>query len=270
MKMLRSKSPFSSSRKKLSADLALASRLADAAGAAIRPYFRSSFGLEIKPDATPVTLADRAAEAAIRRILEAERPDDGIIGEEYGATREGASRVWVLDPIDGTRSFVGGRPIFGTLISLVEDGVPVLGVIDQPIIGERWIGAAGQSTLFNGQPARTRKCPKLAQAVQATTSPAAFSTEHWKAFERLIPATRDTLYGGDCYNYGLVAIGQIDLVVESGLKLHDFAALVPVVEGAGGIMRDWQGKPLTRESEGHVIACGDAGLLSQILARMQA
>lgn len=252
----------------MSADLALASRLADAAGAAIRPYFRAEFGLETKADATPVTLADRAAEAAIRAILEAERPDEGIIGEEYGSTREGASRVWVLDPIDGTRSFVGGRPIFGTLISLVEDGLPILGLIDQPISGERWIGAVGRRTLFNGNPASTRPCATLAQAVQATTSPAAFSAERFRAFERLIPATRDTLYGGDCYNYGLVAIGQIDLVVESGLKLHDFAALVPVVEGAGGIMRDWEGRPLTSASDGHVIACGDAALLPDILAHL--
>jgi len=176
--------------------------------------------------------------------------------------------VWVLDPIDGTRSFVGGRPIFGTLIALIEEGVPILGLIDQPISGERWIGAAGQGTLFNGAPANTRKCAALAHAVQATTSPAAFSADHLRAFERLIPATRDTLYGGDCYNYGLVAIGQIDIVVESGLKVHDFAALVPVVEGAGGIMRDWQGKPLTSTSEGHVIACGDAQLLPHILDRL--
>lgn len=252
----------------MSADLALVSRLADAAGAAIRPYFRAEFGLEMKADATPVTLADRAAEAAIRAILETERPDEGIIGEEYGATRETASRLWVLDPIDGTRSFVGGRPIFGTLISLIEDGKPILGLIDQPISGERWIGAAGQRTLFNGNPANTRRCATLAQAVQATTSPAAFSPDRLRAFERLIPVTRDTLYGGDCYNYGLVAIGQIDLVVESGLKLHDFAALVPVVEGAGGIMRDWQGGPLTSASDGHVIACGDATLLPEILAHL--
>ena len=252
----------------MSADLALVSRLADAAGAAIRPYFRAEFGLEMKADATPVTLADRAAEAAIRAILETERPDEGIIGEEYGATRETASRLWVLDPIDGTRSFVGGRPIFGTLISLIENGMPILGLIDQPISGERWIGAAGQRTLFNGNPANTRRCATLAQAVQATTSPAAFSPDRLRAFERLIPVTRDTLYGGDCYNYGLVAIGQIDLVVESGLKLHDCAALVPVVEGAGGIMRDWQGGPLTSASDGHVIACGDATLLPEILAHL--
>lgn len=254
----------------MSADLALAGRLADAAGAAIRPYFRSEFGLEIKADASPVTLADRAAEAAIRAILEAERPDDGIIGEEYGTVRENASRQWVLDPIDGTRSFVGGRPIFGTLIALVEDDIPVLGVIDQPITRERWIGAKGHPTTFNGVPARTRSCAALSDALQATTSPAAFSREHLARFERLIPMTRDTLYGGDCYNYGLVAIGQIDLVIESGLKLHDFAALAPVIEGAGGAMSDWQGRPLNAESEGSVIACGNPALIPQIVEHLNA
>lgn len=245
----------------MSADLALAHRLAEAAGGAIRPYFRSEFGLEAKADASPVTLADRAAETAIRAILEAERPREGIVGEEYGSTRERAARVWVIDPIDGTRSFVAGRPIFGTLIALLEDGVPVLGVIDQPITGERWIGAKGQPTLFNGKPCRTRACAGLSDAIMATTSPAAFPARDLAAFETLIPRVRDTVWGGDCYNYGLVALGQIDLVIESGLKLHDFAALVPVVEGAGGIMRDWRGNRLTAESDGRVIAAGHEGLI---------
>ena len=132
-------------------DIMLAQRLAEAAGAAIRPYWRVDHGLEAKDDATPVTLADRAAEAAMRAILSAERPDDGIVGEEYGSERPGASRQWVLDPIDGTTSFVAGRPIFGTLIALMQGGFPVMGIIDQPISGERWIGAAGMETTLNGQ-----------------------------------------------------------------------------------------------------------------------
>mgnify|MGYP001159216211 CR=1 FL=1 len=254
----------------MSADRALANRLADAAGAAIRPFFRAEIGLETKEDATPVTLADRAAEQAIRRLIEAERPYDGIIGEEYGAVRADAGRVWVLDPIDGTRSFVGGRPIFGTLIALQEGGVPVLGVIDQPISGERWIGVKGEPTLFNGAPVKARRCGQLSGALQATTSPAAFAAGDWPRFERLVEATRDTLYGGDCYNYGLVAHGQIDLVVESSLKLHDFAALVPVVEGAGGRMCDWQGRVLSPDSDGQVIACGDPALVEEIVAILNA
>lgn len=248
-------------------DIALAHALADAAGAAIRPYWRGEIGLESKDDASPVTLADRAAEAAMRRLLTAEAPRDGIIGEEYGSEREDASRVWVLDPIDGTTSFVAGRPIFGTLIALMIDGWPVLGVIDQCIAGERWIGAAGKPTLFNGQPTRTRACREIKEAVLATTSPHAFSAEEGEHFLALAGkvATRRIVYGGDCYNYGLVASRHVDLVVEAGLKLHDFAALVPVVEGAGGLMCDWVGGPLNAESAGDVIALGDAARLEDVI-----
>lgn len=248
-------------------DIALAHALADAAGAAIRPYFRGEIGLESKTDASPVTLADRASEAAMRRLLTAERPRDGIIGEEYGAEREDASRVWVLDPIDGTTSFVAGRPIFGTLIALTIDGWPVLGVIDQCIGGERWIGAAGKPTLFNGKRARTRACRELSDAVLATTSPHAFDSHEGEHFLSLASrvATRRIVYGGDCYNYGLVASGHVDLVVEAGLKLHDFAALSPIVEGAGGTMCDWEGNPLNAESDGRVIALGDAARLEDVI-----
>lgn len=251
----------------LAADIALAHRLADAAGAAIRPYWRGDIGLETKSDATPVTLADRAAEAAMRQILSAERAADGIIGEEYGNERPSAARQWVLDPIDGTTSFVAGRPIFGTLIALMQDGWPVLGVIDQPIGGERWIGAAGEATLFNGRPVRARLCPDLGEAVLGTTSPHAFSAHEGEHFLNLAGkvAQRRIVYGGDCYNYGLVASGHIDIVVEAGLKLHDLAALVPVIEGAGGMMTDWYGEPLNADSEGHVIALGDPARLEDVM-----
>ncbi|CAN5219259.1 histidinol-phosphatase [soil metagenome] len=248
-------------------DIILSNRLADAAGAAIRPFYRQAFTLEDKVDDSPVTEADRAAEAAMRAILEVERPNDGIIGEEYGTVREGASRQWVLDPIDGTTSFIAGRPIFGTLIALMEEGWPVLGIIDQPIGAERWVGAAGRPTLFNGQRVRTKPCRELGQAVLATTSPNLFSEDeagHFLALAAKV-ARRRIVYGGDCYNYGLVASGHIDLVVEAGLKLHDLAALVPIVEGAGGTMCDWSGEPLNADSAGHVIAVGDPARLDDIL-----
>jgi inositol-phosphate phosphatase / L-galactose 1-phosphate phosphatase / histidinol-phosphatase len=246
-------------------DIALAERLADAAGAAIRPRFRAEHGMEAKEDLSPVTLADREAEEAMRRILIAERPMDGIIGEEFGA-REGTSgRQWVLDPIDGTRAFIAGRPIFGTLIALVEDGWPLLGIIDQPIAGERWLGVAGRQTLFNGKPARARACRELRGAVLSTTSPALFDDGQLHAFEHLDAQVMSTVLGGDCYNYGCVASGWLDVVVEAGLKLHDFAALVPVVEGAGGRMCDWQGDPLHAGSNGEVIAAGDPARIEEIL-----
>lgn len=247
-------------------DIQLANRLADAAGAAIRPYFRARFEIETKGDATPVTVADREAEAAMRALISRERPTEGIIGEEYGPEREGASRLWVLDPIDGTRSFISGRPIFGTLIALVEDGVPVLGLIDQPIIGERWVGALGRPTTFNAAPCRTRTCPELKLAQLATTSPYLFSESEWPAFERLAASSGNQVFGGDCYSYATLASGHLDLVVESGLKLYDFAALVPVIEGAGGRMTDWQGRSLGSSSDGRVIAAGDPRLIDQALA----
>jgi inositol-phosphate phosphatase / L-galactose 1-phosphate phosphatase / histidinol-phosphatase len=254
----------------LSDDIALAERLADAAGAAIRPYFRGSFALESKADATPVTLADRAAETAIRQILEKERPHDGIIGEEYGTVREGAARQWVLDPIDGTTSFVAGRPIFGTLIALMQDGWPVLGVIDQPILRERWVGVTGRPTLFNGTHVTTRPCTILSEALLATTSPSLFSNHDAEHFMALAAKTahRRLIWGGDCYNYALLAGGHIDIVAEAGLKIHDFAALIPVVEGAGGQMCDWSGDPLSADSKGDVIALGDSARLDDVLAAL--
>ncbi len=252
-------------------DIELASRLAEAAGDVIRPFFRAAFEHEIKGDASPVTEVDRAAEAAIRAILDRECPTDAIIGEEYG-TKDGTSgRAWVIDPIDGTVSFMAGRPIFGTLIALLEDGWPVLGVIDQCINGERWIGAAGHATTLNGKPAKTRACRDLAGASLATSGPHYFSDHDGEHFMALAARTahRQMLFGGDCYNYGLLASGHIDLVVEAGLKLYDFAALVPVVEGAGGMMCDWQGEPLHAGSAGHVVALGDAARLEDVVGALE-
>lgn len=246
-------------------DIALAHRLADAAGAAIRPFFRAPYAIEDKADASPVTEADRAAELAMRALLEAERPDDGIIGEEFGSVRPDAGRQWVLDPVDGTRSFIAGRPIFGTLIALMQDGWPLLGVIDQPINGERWVGAMGQTTTFNGKPVSTRRCRDLDQAILATTGPQYFPGHTGEHFSILAGQCRDTVWGGDCYNYALLASGHIDIVVEAGLKLHDLAALVPIVEGAGGRMCDWSGEPLTDASDGNVIAIGDPARLDDVI-----
>lgn len=248
-------------------DIMLAHRLADAAGAAIRPFFRADFAHEAKADSSPVTEADRAAEAAMRAILAAECPADAIIGEEYGEKPGTSGRTWVLDPIDGTVSFMAGRPIFGSLIALLQDGFPLLGVIDQCIGGERWVGAVGMETTFNGRPARTRACQNLSSAVLASSGPQYFDNHSGEHFMTLAARTahKRMLWGGDCYNYGLLASGHLDLVVESGLKLHDFAALVPIVEGAGGLMCDWNGEPLHGASAGHVIALGDPARLEDVL-----
>lgn len=249
------------------ADVELAERLAEAAGAAIRPFFRAKFDIVTKADASPVTEADRAAEASMRRLIEAEYPRDGIIGEEYGAKAGSTGRTWVLDPIDGTISFMAGRPIFATLVALVEEGWPVIGVVDQPIARERWVGVVGRPTLFNGQPTTTRRCAQLDKAVLATSSPHYFTDEEAAHFLSVASknSRRRIVYGGDCYNYGLLASGHIDVVIEAGLKLHDFAALVPVVEGAGGTMCDWAGDPLNATSDGNVIALGDPARLEDVV-----
>lgn len=253
------------------ADLHLAARLADAAGDAIRPLFRADYASEQKIDASPVTAADRAAETAMRRLLDAEAPRDGVHGEEYGVKEGSTGRIWVLDPIDGTVSFMAGRPIFGTLIALLEDGWPVLGVIDQPIGRERWVSAAGQGTTYNGKPVHVRTCAELSNATLASTSPNHFTDESGQRFMSLAAKTAHSrmVWGGDCYNYGLLASGQIDLVVESGLKLHDFAALAPIVDGAGGLMCDWSGDPLHAASDGEVIALGDPARLEDVLEAME-
>jgi inositol-phosphate phosphatase / L-galactose 1-phosphate phosphatase / histidinol-phosphatase len=251
---------------KLTAEIALAHRLADAAGAAIRPWFRAA-AFERKGDASPVTAADRAAEQAMRDILAVEMPGDGIIGEEFGVAAGTSGREWVLDPIDGTTGFVAGRALFGTLIALVVDGFPVLGVIDQPIQQERWVGVIGQPTLFNGQPVRTRACPALAEASIATTGPHYFSNHDGEHFMALAAQTdhKRMVMGGDCYNYAMLASGHLDIVCESNLKLYDWAALVPVVEGAGGVMADWNGEPLRTGSSGHVLALGDPARLDDVV-----
>lgn len=251
----------------LDADIALALRLADAAGAAIRPHFRAGLVSERKADASPVTVADRAAEEAMRRILTAEVPRDGVAGEEFGYSEGSTGRQWVLDPIDGTTAFLAGRPLFGTLIALLVEGWPVLGIIDQPVLGERWLGAAGQPTTLNGVPVATRTCPALAEASLATTGPHYFSDHDGEHFMALAARTdhKRMVMGGDCYNYAMLATGQLDVVCESNLKLHDWAALVPVVEGAGGTMCDWNGDPLGPGASGHVLALGDPARLEDVV-----
>lgn len=246
--------------------LAVAEQAAAAAGAVIRPLFRSALLVEAKGDASPVTEADRAAERAMRDLIAAQLPDHGIWGEEYGPERVDAEWVWVLDPIDGTRAFLTGRPLFGTLIALLHRGVPVLGLIDQPVTGERWTGVAGQATHFTspmGGVPRCRPCARMAEAELSCTAPDLFAPGDVQRFEALRRAARRVTWGGDCYGYGLVALGLVDVIAESGLKPWDWAALVPVIEGAGGSVTDWAGSPLRLGAEGHVLALGDPALKAE-------
>lgn len=243
------------------AHLALADTLADAARAVIRRYFRQPIAVDDKSDQSPVTIADREAEAAMRRLIEERFPEHGIFGEEEGRTRTEAEYVWVLDPIDGTKSFISGIPLFGTLIALTHKGRPVLGVIDQAILGERWIGARGRPTTLNGAPVRTRPCSSLARATLFSTAPdLMFGGADAEGFARLRRAVKLTRMGADCYAYAQLASGFIDLVVESQLKPYDYCALVPVIEGAGGVITDWQGNALDLDADGRVVAAGEARL----------
>ena len=240
------------------ADLvALANRLADAARPIARRYFRTRVTVDDKEDQSPVTIADREAEEAMRTLLAGAVPDHGISGEEHGTERADAEYLWVLDPIDGTKAFITGLPIFGTLIALLHRGKPVLGVIDQPILGERWLGVDGRRSTFNGQPIEVRACPSLDKAYMYSTAPIMFPGAYARPHEALTERVKLFRWGGDCYAYGLLASGHCDLVVEASLKLYDFAALVPVVAGAGGLITDWRGRPLDIESDGSVLAAGD-------------
>jgi histidinol phosphatase-like enzyme (inositol monophosphatase family) len=250
--------------------IAAAIAAADAAGAIIRPFFRAGVTADQKADQTPVTIADRSSEQAIRAILTERYPQHGILGEEFGIDRPDAALRWVLDPIDGTRAFITGRPTFGTLIALFEDDRPIIGIIDQPVTGERWIGAIGRPTSFHGPfggKAGCRACLSLAGAELSCTSPEMFGadTPRW---ERLRRAVRRNSWGGDCYAHGLVALGQIDIVVEADMKVWDWGALVPVIEGAGGSVTDWQGQPLREDGDGRVLSVGNKTLLPAILRKL--
>lgn len=241
---------------------------ADLAGTVIRPYYRTGLPADTKPDQSPVTLADRQAEQVMRDYLATKFPDHGILGEEAGLDRPEARLRWVLDPVDGTRAFLTGRPVFGTLIALMDGPTAILGLIDQPITGERWLGTAGQPTQFRGPHGRPgcRPCPALRHAELSCTSPDIFTSTQTTAWQRLAQATKRTSWGGDCYAYGLLALGQIDVIAEPGLKLWDWAALVPIIEGAGGRITDWQGRALHPDSDGNVLAVGDPTLLGPAIA----
>lgn len=240
--------------------LATARDLAAAARPIAKRYFRQPLAVEHKADASPVTVADRGIEAELRRILTTRHPDHAIFGEEQGVERLGARFTWVIDPIDGTKSFVTGMPLFGTLIALLDNGRPRIGLIDMPILDELWLGQAGAGASLNGQPCRTSGCTDPAKATLYATSPDMFSGPELATFERLSAVVGLRRFGGDCYAYALVAGGYADLVVEVGLQPYDYLPLVPVIEGAGGVVTDWAGRPLGLESDGRVVAAASPAL----------
>jgi myo-inositol-1(or 4)-monophosphatase len=252
------------------ATIAFAHRLADASGAAIRPYFRQRIEItnKLENDFDPVTEADKGGERAIRAILDAERPDDAILGEEYGEKPGTSGWRWVLDPVDGTRCFITGRHEWGSLIALEKDEVPLLGILDQPVLGERFVGANGKAALHQAgkvTPLRSRECAELKEAILCATDPSAYMTgEQQAAFERVKARARLTRYHGDCYIFAMLAMGFIDVIVEGAFRRWDVAALMPLVEGAGGIITNWQGKAW-RDGDA-MLASGDARVHAQTVA----
>lgn len=237
-------------------------RLATVSGETILPFFRTTLSVDNKGPALnfdPVTEADRAAEAAMRRLIKSNFPDHGIVGEEFGDERADAEYVWVLDPIDGTKSFIAGFPVWGTLIALTRHGAPAFGMMHQPFIKERFTGDGGGAQYRgpSGQRAlQVRRCPTLRDATLFTTSPRLMNEADRASFERVEKSVKLSRYGGDCYAYCMLAAGHIDLVVETDLKPYDIAALVPIITGAGGIVTTWDGK--AAQHGGHIIAAGDA------------
>jgi myo-inositol-1(or 4)-monophosphatase len=248
---------------------AFVNELARVSGEAILPFFRTSIGVNNKNPSgafDPVTAADHAAEQTMRTLIRGSFPDHGIVGEEFGDERADAEYVWTLDPIDGTKAFIGGLPIWGTLIGLSKRGAPIYGMMHQPFIGERFVGD-GAGANYHGpngdRVLKSRACAKLQDAVLYTTSPQLMSKAEHARFARVEKRALLSRYGGDCYSYCMVAAGHIDLVIEAALKPYDIVPLIPIIQGAGGIVSDWAGKPAV--SGGQVIAAGDHRLHAKAL-----
>jgi len=252
--------------------MTFANNLANASGSLLRELFQNgadSINVEQKSDQSPVTAADKGVEKLLREMIEENFPNHGIIGEEFGNLRESAEYKWVLDPIDGTKSFIAGYPIFTTLIALLHNDVPVLGIIDQPILRERWLGIVGKGTFFNDAELPNLKNKKpLAKANIATTSTPYFSAREAEFFKNLSAQSNSTILGGDAYAYAMLTSGRIDAVIDCGMKPYDFCALAPIVDGIGGIITDFAGNPVTMHSNGKIIASANAKLHAEILGKL--
>ena len=255
--------------------ISLMHELADTARAIITPKFRKAFTSEIKSDKSPVTEVDRNVETALRDILSTKRPMDGVLGEEFPEKTSENGYSWVIDPIDGTKPFMAGLAHFTTLIALTKDNIPILGCIDQPILEDRWIGGDGHPTEHNSTRVRVAAPKSLSDVTAGSTAPGMFMTPaldpshpNWLAYARLKSEIGTMTWGGDAMLYACLASGWLDLVVEADLKPHDFAALVPVIKGAGGVITDWDGKELTTQSDGRVLATSNQDLHKQALQKL--
>ena len=233
--------------------------LADISEIIAKKYFRCNLGEVKKDDHSPVTHADREIETIIREEITKKYPNHGIVGEELGDNNIASDYKWVIDPIDGTISFAIGKPIFGTLIALTYKNKPILGIINQPINNERWWGISGKNSYFNDQIIKTRNCKSISEAVFCTQSPFFFTGEIKEKIEKITSQTKyqhqgGAIYSGDCYHFALLAHGFVDIIIEHGLNNFDFLALVTIIEAAGGVITDWNGKKLDINSDGTIIA----------------
>ena len=244
--------------------VSFANTLADKSAEIIMQYFRSRFNIEIKEDNTPVTIADKNSEEKIRELIKQTYPSHGIVGEEYEETNLDSEFTWVIDPIDGTQSFIAGHKDFGTLIALLQNKKPILGIINCPAHQERWIGIHNQPTTLNGIVATTSNIQKIKEGY-AFTSGLYFEDDKFKkGFDKIIQQAKYYKFGGDCYMYGMLASGLIDIVIEDTLKIYDYMALIPVIEGAGGVISDKNNKPITLESDGSFVATANATLHKEV------
>ncbi len=257
---------------------AFVGRLADIASETLLPFFRTALSAEDKNVGgafDPVTEADHAAEAAMRRLIVETFPHHGIIGEEFGSVRQDADYVWVLDPIDGTKSFIAGLPTWGSLIGLLHKGTPTYGMLVQPFTRERFTGD-GRGAVWRGpgpdhgtieRKLVARICDELGRATLLTTSPLLFSEKKLAAFRRVESKVRMSRYGGDCYAYAMIAAGHADCVIESGLKIYDIAPLIPIIEGAGAVVTNWDGGSAAQG--GDIVASGCAAMHEAVLSLLQ-
>ena len=244
----------------------VAEQLADAARPIARRYFRAGVQVDQKADNTMVTAADREIETVMRGIIGSAFPDHKICGEEQGGAVWGEGYQWVLDPIDGTLSFINGVPLFTTIVGIVKNGIPWFGLVDQPVLQDRWVGGASSPTTRNGKAARVRPCESLAKSSVYVTAPDFFDAEELRSIDRLTQAVKLRRYGGtDCYHYGMVASGWTDMACET-LSVYEYGAMVPIIENAGGVMTDWRGEQLSGTEYRQVLASGDRKVHAEAVA----
>ena len=245
--------------------ISFANHLADESAKIIKQYFRKSFKVENKEDESPVTVADKKTELKIRELIENKYPNHGILGEEFEKKDTKSEYLWVIDPIDGTRSFVAGHKDFGTLIALLHNNKPIIGIINCPMHEERWVGIENKKTTLNGSEIFTSNINALDQSY-VCTSGLYFNNDHFrKGFNKIIEQSNYHRFGGDCYMYGMLASGLIEVVIEDTLKVHDYMALIPVIEGSGGKISDKYGNPIDLNSEGSVVVSANEKLHKQLI-----